>query len=153
MFHNWTNVNLLCHFGLSFKTGVDILLLVPLQRSVCWQTDFRANYVNRKHPVFKVKPPNQTSPSSISNNLHTNSKIFPEKKKKSHFPQGSVSQKTVWQNQSCTQSRCRYWQRCVDISNRSYRSLTSSFKYRDYMNQVLDFQPQIHHKIRNTLHT
>lgn len=89
----------LFQFPLSFKTVAHILLLAPFQGSADRLT-------SEQHPISKVKPSNQSSPPSISNNPHTNTKTLPEKK--SHFPQGSFSQKPGSQNQSCTQSHCRY---------------------------------------------
>lgn len=152
----------LFHFALSFKTVAHILLLAPFQISVCWQTDFRVNYVNKKHPIFNIKPANQSSSPSISNNLLTAPKTFPEKKatfNKVHFPRNQnhktrAAHKATADNDTEVYWYLKYkgWFSVVGYT-KTDRSLTLSLNYRAYMNQVLDLQPQIHHKIRNTLHT
>lgn len=102
----------LFQFPLSFKTVAHILLLAPFQGSADRLT-------SEQHPISKVKPSNQSSPPSISNNPHKNTKTLPEKK--SHFPQGSFSQKPGSQNQSYTQSHCRYLtQMCWYLQYKGY---------------------------------
>lgn len=132
----------LFHFALSFKIVSHILLLAPFQRSVCWQTDFRANYV-KKHPILKVKPSNQSSPPSISNKLHTNPKTFPEK---TPVSARLISPETrITKLELHTKPLQIMTQRCVGISKdyrdtfstvgntETDRSLTSSLKYINIM--------------------